>query len=65
MLAVTAWTTRYLKIVLSGHTAHLCLAYISQNKQGLLLCTESTDWLMCLLRGTNWVCKSNRLHFVL
>ena len=44
---------KYFKIVLSAHTVYLCVVYVSQDKQGLLLYTESTDWLVCLLRGTN------------
>jgi hypothetical protein len=51
-------------ILRSAHTVSLCVLGGSQNKQRLFLYTAFTDWVFfnnneCLLRGTDWVFKSN------
>jgi len=57
------------EILCSAHTMHSCILHGSQNKQPLFLCTAFNLLVFiteaeCLLRGTNWVFKSDSCGFV-
>jgi len=58
------FTARYVYVLRSAHTVHLCILCGSENKQRLFPCTAFTDWLVfiteteCLLRGTFYILRS-------